>query len=747
MAGIFSPGKRKQEIVGILIIAWGIFSVIALFEGAAGLAGELAADFYKFFLGDTALTLPALLIILGYKLVKGIEIKKGQLRIFGFLLAYISSLTIYHISQDFSSSFNQGLLGNGGGLIGGLLSLIFETFFGYIGSQIILISLTIIGLLLFFDIFLLDFISQILNGSTSFVGKLKNLTPNFVFFDNFPSLTKFLNNIWSFIKNLSKSKKEKNIQNPENKDEQPAITDSHKNDNKQENFKNKDEQTEMNWLEAAEEDPKEKNVEENPEKLDKLLNQADKSEDYTKPPLKLLKNETNPQDKAKNKSELLEKTLDNFGINANVVNVRKGPTLTRYEVQPETGVKVSKIVNLSDDIALSLAAEDVRIEAPIPGKSALGIEVPHQGASLVRLKGILQSEKFNSEVSEKLQIALGRAIDGNPVVADLTEMPHLLIAGATGSGKSVCINSIITSLLFQHSPQDLKMLLIDPKKVELVNYKKLPHLFSPLVTDCKKAAGTLKLIVEEMEKRYDLFAETGTKGIDSYNQQAEEKLPYIVVIIDELSDLMMVAANEVEDAICRLAQMSRAAGIHLVIATQRPSVDVITGLIKANIPSRIAFAVSSNTDSRTILDESGAEKLLGDGDMLFYPVGAKKPHRVQGSFITNTEVDRVVSFVKNQTDPEFFVDEEKFDDLKLEDLDEEEDELLEDAIKLVVEYRASISMLQRRLHIGHSRAARLIDKMEEMGIVGPYNGPQPREVLITEEDLGKFLQDYEETEE
>ena len=740
MAGIFSPGSRTQEVIGILIIAWGIFSIIALLEGAAGLAGEIAADFYIFFMGEAAVTLPFLLIVLGYKLVKGLKIKDWQIRASGFLLAYFSSLTIYHIGQDFANLFAQGLLGEGGGLIGGVLAYFFNAIFGYVGSHIILLSLTTIGLLLFFDIFLLDFIRQISTGSAEIIKTSKSFLLNFHLTEMLISwgegVKKILNKI--FYRDNSK-----NINN-QNNTTIVAETESNPMVQKENMSDSVDNSGKANGQELKEDKNKSPNMESD---WSEILDEIEDNEKYTKPPLKLLKDESNPDEKAENKSELLEKTLNNFGIKANVVNVTKGPTLTRYEVQPETGVKVSKIVNLSDDIALSLAAEDVRIEAPIPGKSALGIEVPQKGASLVRLKGVLNSDKFNSEEKEKLQIGLGKAIDGRPVVADLTEMPHLLVAGATGSGKSVCINSIITSLLYQHTPQDLKMLLIDPKKVELVNYKKLPHLFSPLVTDCKKAAGTLKLIVEEMEKRYDLFAETGTKGIDSYNKKADDKLPYIVVIIDELSDLMMVAANEVEDAICRLAQMSRAAGIHLVIATQRPSVDVITGLIKANIPSRIAFAVSSNTDSRTILDESGAEKLLGNGDMLFYPVDAKKPHRIQGSFISNDEVDRIVSYVNQQTDPEFFVDEEEFDDINLEDLEEEEDELLEDAIKLVVEYRASISMLQRRLHIGHSRAARLIDKMEEMGIVGPYNGPQPREVLISEEDLGKFLDDYENSEE
>ncbi len=732
MAEFLSLHRRKQEIAGILLIAWSIFSILALLEGAAGLAGEAAADFYKFFLGEAAVTLPAVFLLLGYKLIRGIEFENARARYSGFILAYLSALTIFHINQGYSRQFTRGLMGEGGGIAGGSLSSFFLAFFGYSGSQVILLSLTFIGVLLFFDIFLLEFLRQVGSSLENLYGKGWGTIR--AFFDE-----KYL----SFLPlpTGKKSKKEEKKLTSDN-ESNPAITSGEFEDEELSvNISGRDEpssdNSEKSSLENINGENKTDDIEDNWE--DMIEDYTGDTGSYKVPPLDLLTEQQKASQDITNSSGQLEKTLSNFGVEAEVTEVTKGPTLTRYEVQPQTGVKVSKIVNLADDIALSLAAEDVRIEAPIPGKSAVGIEIPHQGSSLVRLHGVLSSKAFDLEKNDSLYIGLGRAIDGNTVIADLTEMPHLLIAGATGSGKSVCINSIIASLLFQYSPKDLKMLLIDPKKVELVNYKKLPHLFAPLVTDCQKAAGTLKLIVEEMEKRYDLFAETGTRGIDSYNKQAEEELPYIVVVIDELSDLMMAAAGEVEDAICRLAQMSRAAGIHLVIATQRPSVDVITGLIKANIPSRIAFAVSSNTDSRTILDESGAEKLLGDGDMLFYPVDAKKPHRVQGSYISNDEINRLVTFVKRQTDPEFCVDEDEFEDLDLEDFDSEEDELLEDAIKLVVEYRASISMLQRRLHIGHSRAARLIDRMEEMGIVGPYNGPQPREVLIDEEDLNKFI--------
>lgn len=437
----------------------------------------------------------------------------------------------------------------------------------------------------------------------------------------------------------------------------------------------------------------------------------------------------------------LEQTLQSFGVKAKVTEVHLGPAVTKYEILPDIGVKVSKIVNLQDDLALALAAKDIRMEAPIPGKSAIGIEVPNSEVAIVTLREVLES-KEGGKPEALLQVALGRDITGQAVLAELNKMPHLLVAGSTGSGKSVCINGIVVSILMRTKPHEVKLMMIDPKMVELNVYNGIPHLLAPVVTDARKASQALKKVVSEMERRYDLFSHTGTRNIEGYNahvkkvneEEAEKhpKLPYIVVIVDELADLMMVASNDVEDSITRLAQMARAAGIHLIIATQRPSVDVLTGVIKANIPSRIAFAVSSAIDSRTILDMGGAERLLGRGDMLFLPAGASKPTRVQGAFLSDREVEAVVNFVIEQQKAQY--QEEMIPTEEVEIL-EETDELFDDAVQLVVSMQtASVSMLQRRFRIGYSRAARIVDQMEQRGIVGPPEGSKPRQVLIHEYD-------------
>lgn len=482
------------------------------------------------------------------------------------------------------------------------------------------------------------------------------------------------------------------------------------------------------------------------------------SGDYQFPSVELLNKSVIPKEneitnELNNNGMILVDTLKSFNVQTKIVDISRGPAVTRYELQPAAGVKISKITTLADDIALNLAASGVRIEAPIPGKAAVGIEVPNKVVSVVNMRELIASEKFRSSKS-KLTVVLGRDISGNIAITDLVKMPHLLIAGSTGSGKSVCINSFIISILYNARPDEVKLLMIDPKVVELGIYNGIPHLLVPVVTDARKAAGALNWAVNEMLKRYKKFAENNVRDLESYNDLIErnpyitdkegevlEKMPQVVIIIDELSDLMMAAPNEVEDYICRLAQMARAAGMHLVIATQRPSVDVITGIIKANIPSRIALAVSSQIDSRTILDMSGAEKLLGRGDMLFSPVGSPKPIRIQGCYVTDKEIENVIKFLKSSQEISYdskiaeeieknaVTDNSKSSDSKVSEGDM--DPVMTEAIKCIIEAgQASTSLLQRRLRIGYARAGRLIDEMEQMGIVGPYEGSKPRQVLV-----------------
>ena len=487
---------------------------------------------------------------------------------------------------------------------------------------------------------------------------------------------------------------------------------------------------------------------------------------YCYPSLNLF-NANHPEDEAgavremKRNADVLVNTLDSFGVKTKILDICRGPSVTRYELQPQAGIKVSRITSLADDIALNLATAGVRIEAPIPGKPAVGIEVPNKIRATVNIRGVFEAPNYIN-MRSPLTMALGKDIAGQAQVADLCKMPHLLIAGSTGSGKSVCVNSIIISFLFRSGPEDVKLILIDPKVVELAEYNGIPHLLMPVVTEPRKAAGALGASVAKMERRYKLFAENNVRDIKSYNKLAKqnpvlEHLPYIAIIIDELADLMMVAGKEVEDYICRIAQKARAAGIHLIVATQRPSVDVITGLIKANIPSRIAFAVSSQIDSRTILDTGGAEKLLGNGDMLFLPVGAAKPVRVQGTYVTDEEISAVLNFIKSTSSEQY--DEEMIAEMERRavaekggkggDAEESDarDPMFEQAVECVIEAgQASTSLLQRRCKLGYARAARIMDQMEQEGVIGPYEGSKPRTVLVTKAQWQerKLSADYDE---
>ncbi len=742
--------NNHSEIKSIVLISFGLLAVFSLHTNSVGKFGQALKLVLLGLFSRPAFLIPYLIVFFGILSIDNLLKKNKAQYIVSSITLYLSTLVIYtlisinHTPLDilsyngiktafFLGNENNGI---GGGVIGSLLTKSLTYFFGIKGSYIIIFTIIILTLLLTTSISLKTLVGIIMNIIRKGYNKIKNY---------FVSMKNIKDTIPS-INDIQKESNEDNISKISINDEvdekikildYTSISNSDtKNDKPSDNNEAKS---------SAKENIKAINKDNNDKDNDSVLNikVQDKLENYSLPSLDLLNvNNNNFHNKSKkeilNKAKTLEKTLNNFGVDAKVVQISKGPTITRFEIQPSPGVKVSKIVNLTDDIALNLAAQNIRVEAPIPGKSAVGIEVPNENSMLVGFREVIESNEFISNDS-KLTFILGKDISGNPIVADLAKMPHMLIAGATGSGKSVCVNTLINSILYKATPDEVKFLLIDPKVVELSNYNGIPHLLLPVVTDPKKAATALNWVVQEMTNRYKLFAKEGVRNIDSYNEKMNgldsNMLPKLVVIIDELADLMIVAPNQVEDAICRLAQMARAAGIHLIVATQRPSVDVITGVIKANIPSRIAFAVSSQVDSRTILDMGGAEKLLGKGDMLFYPVGESKPKRVQGCFISDTEVKNIVDFIQNQ------VEEVNYEDNIMENIEaitnqEEVDELLPEAIELVVDSgKASISMLQRRFRIGYNRAARIIDEMEKRNIVSGHLGSKPRDVLVTKEEF------------
>lgn len=737
--------QLKAELLGLLFIFLAIFGsgASAISDGAIPSGLE---NVFRFFLGIWYFIASIALLVTGViLLVKRRYPDFTTKKMVGLYIGFLGILLLTHIqtfertlivSTDSSiirltwSSFldfinEQGPAANiGGGFIGGILFAFSYYLFSSIGAKIVAVFSVIIGFI---------FMTEFSLGEV-FIKTGKKLSSIFKKYK-----TRFTND-----------RNQKDVAGIEDDDiilpsapskdllPDPVIEDftdiAYSYEQSQETKVDTDEESNQEEDEDDDED-------------DTLLYTSEAMEtanhDYELPPSSLLTEPTfssQQQEKSQIQATVktLEKTFHSFGVKAKVTKVHVGPAVTKYEIYPDAGVKVSRIVSLHDDLALALAAQDIRIEAPIPGKSAVGIEVPNQEVAMVSLREVLD---VTIKQSSKLLFALGRDISGDAVVGELNKMPHLLIAGATGSGKSVCINGIITTILMRAKPHEVKLMMIDPKKVELNVYNGIPHLLTPVVTDPKKASQALKKVVAEMERRYEEFSETGTRNIEGYNEyirkanqsteEAQPHLPYIVVLVDELADLMMVASKDVEDSITRLAQMARAAGIHLIIATQRPSVDVITGVIKANIPSRIAFSVSSQIDSRTILDIGGAEKLLGRGDMLYIPVGMSKPIRVQGAFLSDEEVERIV---------EHCIAEQKVayqEDMIPEEVSElttdTDDELYEDAVQLVTDMQtASVSMLQRRFRIGYTRAARLIDAMEERSIVGPYEGSKPRVVLITE---------------
>jgi S-DNA-T family DNA segregation ATPase FtsK/SpoIIIE len=749
-----------SEISGVILITIGILILFSIFspmfsssDSISGMIGEFINHVLFTILGVGAYLSPFLIIFIGICYI----VKKGKIsfsnKFYGIIffiantLLFIEmvSLNKYYTKGEFllgiNKIYNSDVIFHGG-IISYSIDVPMYTLFGAVGSYIIFIGIYVICLVLILKISLHDIFFNlrdkfmIKNAKTKKANKELGIENS----DKQEDLIVSSGDKNEFIKDISNKIK---IFDFIKSNEIAAEVEEF---NGEENINN----VKDDYVQGLKESNIDNSIKQELEQEIELNSVSAKPNyKYEYPTIELLNENTTSKMNKNDKKELLnnanklQETLSSFGVEAKVIQVTKGPSVTRFELQPNAGVKVSKIVNLADDIALNLASSGVRIEAPIPGKAAVGIEVPNKDLSAVYLREVIESNEFLA-TNKNLSFSLGKDIGGNCVVSDLTKMPHLLVAGATGSGKSVCINSLIISLLYKYSPEDVKLLLIDPKVVELNIYNGIPHLLIPVVTDPKKSAGALNWAVNEMTRRYKLFADNNVRSIEGYNELvnkgiAENKLPWIVIIIDELADLMMVCANDVEDYIGRLAQMARAAGMHLVIATQRPSVDVITGVIKANIPSRISFAVSSQIDSRTILDSAGAEKLLGKGDMLFYPVGESKPLRIQGAFVSEEEVERVVDFIKNQK-TELNYEKEIIDEIEGSSNDKNGedaiDELLNEAIKIVVENgQASTSLLQRKLKIGYNRAARIIEQMEERRIISCRNGSKPREILVSESEL------------
>ena len=730
----FLKEEHLSQIFGIILIAISILLAISLFsykstdlglytsspnfpvENAVGIVGAYLAGAILFILGISGYLLPLITFVWGINKFSGKSTQGIYTKLIGIAVFFISSASI--LSIFFSNAAHNSM--HKGGLLGYWISSHAIGYLGRTGSYVMLFTLLVLSLFLITEFLLLPLLVSMVNIAMQPFKKIRGLRFN--------------------LKTAST--------------ERPSISES------KIVRMEKHDARESSLEKAVVMEAKKETRHLFPGKMGKKRDLVPKDilpikpkrivGDYKLPPLDLLNSppplaERQIEDDTDNNSRILEETLRDFGIEVKVTQADSGPVITRYELQPAAGVKVQKIVALSDDIALALKAHSVRIVAPIPGKSRVGVEVPNSTTTTVYLKEILESKEFQSAAS-KLTIVLGKDTAGVPIVTDLADMPHLLIAGTTGSGKTVCVNSIITSILFNATPDEVKFIMVDPKMVEMACFDGLPHLLCPVVTDPKKVSSTLKWLLKEMEDRYKLFARLGMRNIDIYNEKLEKSqgngkreidveelspLPYIVIIIDELADLMMISSQDVENAITRLAQLSRAVGIHIILATQRPSVDVITGVIKANFPARISFQVASKVDSRTVLDANGADKLLGKGDMLFLKPGTSKPIRAQGNLVTDEEIERVIKFIKSQKGP-VYVEEIVNDSARGLGVGSlEEDELYEEAKRIIIETgQASISMLQRRLRVGYSRAARLIDMMEVNGVVGRYRGSKSREILV-----------------
>ena len=773
----------RGEILLLFILAVAVILLASNF-GVGGVVGDAISSFCFGAFGLMSYLFPIFLVIGSAFFIANRKSRLAQKKILAGLLLFLNFCGLIQLLTEgymettplMEYFHNSAYYHTGGGLVGGALCISTTAAFGTIGAYAILILVGVVCLIIITQRSFFGFVNGIIFGIGKKAGALferRETEPE-------PKRPARIRTQKEKQPKAVRPRKERRksestaepvdfqIQRSEEPLEKESETseDSYLILNPEEALVPEEKEEENTEVPARTKQPKSSEEEiasgiQNIQKeIDKRTEKKEKP--YQTPPFSLLKRgkkgKTGDSDGHLRKTaQKLQETLHNFGVNVTITNVSCGPTVTRYELQPEQGVKVSRIVNLSDDIKLNLAASDIRIEAPIPGKAAVGIEVPNEENSPVMLRDLLQSEAFR-KCPSKLAFAAGKDIAGQPVVADIAKMPHLLIAGATGSGKSDCINTLIMSILYKASPEEVKLIMIDPKVVELSVYNGIPHLFIPVVTDPKKAAGALNWAVSEMTSRYNIFAEYNVRNLEDYNKKAEaledsqaeekpEKLPQIVIIVDELADLMMVAPGEVEDAICRLAQLARAAGIHLIIATQRPSVNVITGLIKANMPSRIAFSVSSGVDSRTILDMNGAEKLLGKGDMLFYPQGYQKPARLQGAFVSDEEVSAVVEFLSKKH-PKIEYNEKIEEQITssvspaagADSSEQERDLYFEEAGRLIIEKeKASIGMLQRAFKIGFNRAARIMDQLAEVQVVGPEEGTKPRKVLMTLEEFEEVI--------
>ena len=724
----------KKDAIGIFLFAVALISALSFVDLAGGL-GEKISGFTKLSFGIGAFLFPIVLFFLGWRIIKSEDIVESRTSFAGIAMMFIFFLSLVHIFYAPETMFEIAKAGGGGGFLGAVIAWVLASLIGKWGGLVVILALILISLLLILNISFIELLNKIKLKKANKDSNLENETED-------EDIEKESEEEIDDIKiNIAGQKEEKQgvlsmLAGKISRNKKPPEF----------SVRAMDENDDIENEGAAEEGEENPNDNKNYDELN-LENEGaarkNKNVNWKMPPLDLLdrydKEPTSGDIKAN--SNIIKRTLANFGVQVEMGEVNVGPTVTQYTLKPAMGIKLSRITALHNDLALALAARSIRIEAPIPGKSYAGIEIPNQSIAMVRLKNIINSNDFENRKSD-LSIILGRDVAGKAILANLAKMPHLLIAGSTGSGKTVCINTLITGLLYQNSPENLKFIMVDPKRVELNLYNDIPHLLTPVITDPDKAINSLKWSISEMENRYELLSHLGCRNIESYNfavkakYKQREVLPYIIIIIDELADLMATHGREMEAAVVRLAQMARAIGIHLVLSTQRPSIEVITGLIKANITTRISFQVASQIDSRTILDMSGAEKLLGSGDMLYLSGDSNKPKRIQGVFISEEETKKVTDFLKRQKSEDTEYDEKIIENKKSSSLefssdDEMEDDLYNDALEVVREAgKASASLLQRRLRIGYARAARLLDIMEDKGIVGPADGAKPREVYI-----------------